>query len=220
MSPFKLSASEGPQSNRGFHHICERKERDGLTVDRRPGNLTSEMAILPRAESFMRTRTRGSPSWPERTLRGRIHYCRLIETNSQKSTCRSGAGHTFGSDRVRKKQSSAIIAADVRRFSHLINTDEVLGTHNSRSLVVVLGSGPAVQGIVLGPGDRLFDEAKVKVKQFLGLRAGDDRGFAIGRRHGNLCGQKGPGSIGGVIGGNHRCSSCRWIPRSFPIRSV
>src|SRR5467141_3254999 len=98
MSPFKLSASEGPQSNRGFHHICERKERDGLTVDRRPGNLTSEMAILPRAESFMRTRTRGSPSWPERTLRGRIHYCRLIETNSQKSTCRSGAGHTFGSD--------------------------------------------------------------------------------------------------------------------------
>src|SRR5260221_6962190 len=95
---FKLSASEGPQSNRGFHHICERKERDGLTVDRRPGNLTSEMAILPRAESFMRTRTRGSPSWPERTLRGRIHYCRLIETNSQKSTCRSGAGHTFGSD--------------------------------------------------------------------------------------------------------------------------
>ncbi len=46
----------------------------------------------------LRTRTRGSPSWPERTLRGRIHYCRLIETNSQKSTCRSGAGHTFGSD--------------------------------------------------------------------------------------------------------------------------
>ena len=41
-----------------------------------------------------------------------------------------------------------------------------------RSLVVVLGSGPAVQGIVLSPGDRLFDEAKVKIKQFLGLRDG------------------------------------------------
>ena len=40
-----------------------------------------------KAESFMRTRTRGS--WPERVLRGRIHYCRLIETKSQKSTCRS-----------------------------------------------------------------------------------------------------------------------------------
>jgi hypothetical protein len=51
---------------------------------------------------------------------------------------------------------------------------------------VVLGSGPAVQGIVLGPGDRLFDEAKVKVKQLLGLRAGDDRGFAIDRRHGAM----------------------------------
>jgi hypothetical protein len=43
----------------------------------------------------------------------------------------------------------------------------------------VLESGPAVQGIVIGPGDRLFDEAKVKVKQFLGLREGDDRGFAL-----------------------------------------
>src|SRR6266446_8179109 len=34
--------------------------------------------------------------------------------------------------RVRKKQSSAIIAADVRRFSYLINTDEVFGTHSGR----------------------------------------------------------------------------------------
>jgi hypothetical protein len=32
-------------------------------------------------------------------------------------------------------------------------------------------SGPAVQGIVLGAGDRLFYEVKVKVKQFLGSRA-------------------------------------------------
>ena len=35
--------------------------------------------------------------------------------------------------RVSKKQSSAIIAADVRRFSYLINTDDVFGTHNSRT---------------------------------------------------------------------------------------
>jgi hypothetical protein len=32
----------------GTHHICERKERDGLTVDRRPESLSTEMAILPR----------------------------------------------------------------------------------------------------------------------------------------------------------------------------
>jgi len=31
--------------------------------------------------------------------------------------------------RVRKRQTSAIIAADVRRFSYLINTDKVFGTH-------------------------------------------------------------------------------------------
>jgi hypothetical protein len=28
----------------GTHHICERKGRDGLTVDRRPGSLSTEMA--------------------------------------------------------------------------------------------------------------------------------------------------------------------------------
>src|SRR5437868_15053061 len=33
--------------------------------------------------------------------------------------------------RVRKKQSSAIIAVDVRRFGHAINTDEVFGTHRA-----------------------------------------------------------------------------------------
>src|SRR5207248_7721699 len=32
-------------------------------------------------------------------------------------------------NRVRNKQSSAIIAVDVRRFGHAINTDEVFGTH-------------------------------------------------------------------------------------------
>jgi len=59
----------------------------------------------------------------------------------------------------------------------------------------MLGSGPAVQGIVLGAGDRLFYEVKVKVKQFLGSRAIDERGSAINRYHGNLCGQKGAGGL-------------------------
>jgi hypothetical protein len=36
-------------------------------------------------------------------------------------------------DRVRKRQKSAIIAVDVRRFGHAINTDEVFGTHSSKA---------------------------------------------------------------------------------------
>jgi hypothetical protein len=53
-------------------------------------------------------------------------------------------------NRVRKKQSSAIIAADVRRFSYLINTDEVFGTHTSgnggenHALVVERHPAPSV----------------------------------------------------------------------------
>jgi len=31
--------------------------------------------------------------------------------------------------RVRRRQNRAIIAADLRRFDHVINTDEVFGTH-------------------------------------------------------------------------------------------
>jgi hypothetical protein len=37
-------------------------------------------------------------------------------------------------DRVSKRQKSAIIAVDVRRFGHAINTDEVFGTHRSMLL--------------------------------------------------------------------------------------
>ncbi len=33
-------------------------------------------------------------------------------------------------NRVSKKHNRAIIAADVRRFGHVINKDEVLGTHS------------------------------------------------------------------------------------------
>jgi len=32
-------------------------------------------------------------------------------------------------NRARKRQNRATIAADVRRFAHVINTDGVLGTH-------------------------------------------------------------------------------------------
>src|SRR5205823_3567130 len=33
-------------------------------------------------------------------------------------------------NRVRKRKKSAIIAVDVRRFGHAINTDKVFGTHS------------------------------------------------------------------------------------------
>lgn len=36
----------------------------------------------------------------KQALRSRIHYSRLLKTNSHKSTCRPRAGHTFGNDRV------------------------------------------------------------------------------------------------------------------------
>jgi hypothetical protein len=42
-------------------------------------------------------------------------------------------------NRVRKQQSSAIITADVRRFGHVINKDEVFGTHSG---VLVSSYGP------------------------------------------------------------------------------
>jgi hypothetical protein len=35
-------------------------------------------------------------------------------------------------NRARKRQNRATIAADVRRFGHVINKDGVLGTHNER----------------------------------------------------------------------------------------
>src|SRR5207302_9904494 len=41
----------------------------------------------------------------------------------------AGATIRRTNNRVRKKQSSAIIAVDVRRFGHVINKDEVFGTH-------------------------------------------------------------------------------------------
>jgi len=46
--PKRKFSAHTAAKHRGSHHICERKERDGLTVDRRPESLSTEMAILPR----------------------------------------------------------------------------------------------------------------------------------------------------------------------------
>ncbi len=42
-------------------------------------------------------------------------------------------------NRVRKKQSSAFIAVDVRRFGHVTNKNEVFGTHNRVRNVLIAG---------------------------------------------------------------------------------
>ena len=70
-------------------------------------------------------------------------------------------------------------------------------------------AGSVVQGIILRPGDCLFDAGKVIAKQFLGVRAGDVRSSAIDRRHGNLCGHEGAGGSSGVFRDGHRSSSYR-----------
>ena len=41
-------------------------------------------------------------------------------------------------DSVSKKQSSAIIAVDVRRFGHAINTDEVFGKNRTKSTAIAI----------------------------------------------------------------------------------
>src|SRR5215472_18813430 len=64
---------------------------------------------------------------------------------------------------------------------------------------MALRSRSAIQRIDLGPGDRLFDAAEVIVKQFLSLRAGDDRSSAIDRRHGSLRGHQRAHGSGGVF---------------------
>src|SRR4029450_911900 len=47
----------------------------------------------------MRTGARGSPSWPERMLRGRIHCGRLSETSSHKKPL-ADRGRTIHSERT------------------------------------------------------------------------------------------------------------------------
>ena len=65
----------------------------------------------------------------------------------------------------------------------------------------------SVQGVFLSQGDRLFDESKIFVEQFLGLRAGRDRRSAIHRRHRKLYGHEGASHIGSVLGEGHRRGS-------------
>jgi hypothetical protein len=73
----------------------------------------------------------------------------------------------------------------------------------------MLGSGPPIKRIVFCPGDRLINEGKIVIKQFLGSRTGSDRASAIRHCHEHFCGHEGAGHIGDASGGGHRFGSCR-----------
>jgi hypothetical protein len=55
-------------------------------------------------------------------------------------------------DRVRKSHKSAIIAVDVRRFAHAINTDQVFGTHKAGPARLRITKGKLRLGSLGGPG--------------------------------------------------------------------
>jgi len=72
----------------------------------------------------------------------KIRFCSSgdeVRRGPTQMRCSLRAGWRDGSDRLakrngeanraRKRQNRATIAADVRRFAHVINTDGVLGTH-------------------------------------------------------------------------------------------
>src|ERR1700756_753785 len=60
---------------------------------------------------------------PRRTPLGRLVPCAAFSASSRLFDLNGEAS------RVSKKQNRAIIAADVGRFGHVINTDGVLGSH-------------------------------------------------------------------------------------------
>jgi hypothetical protein len=53
--------------------------------------------------------TRGSPSWPERMLRDRIHYCRLIETNITRQNPLADRGRAIHSEATREPRAERIV---------------------------------------------------------------------------------------------------------------
>src|SRR5262249_25789041 len=90
------------------------------------------------AGDFMRTGVRGSPSWPGRTLMGRIHCSRLLATNWHQSACRPGAGHTFGRHKY-WLMGFALYAA--RRYEEAVGTlkhELCRGTGSQRILAAAL----------------------------------------------------------------------------------
>ena len=65
-------------------------------------------------------------------------------------------------NRVRKKHNRAIIAADVRRFGHVINKDGVLGTHTHR-VTPAMAAGLTDKLMDMTEVARLIDDAQMRV---------------------------------------------------------
>ena len=93
-------------------------DRDGLEDRWKPSiQLDQEQAITIRV--------------PDATAHPPLQHDQLM--SERRILCLKSAPRLDGeANRARNKQSSAIIAADVRRFSYLINMDQVFGTHTSR----------------------------------------------------------------------------------------
>jgi hypothetical protein len=158
MSLFKLSASEALRSIEDL--TTSAREATRWPHRSAPWKPEYRNGLAIKAESFMRTTTRGSPSWLERMLRGRLHYCRLIETNSQKSTCRSGAGHTFGTHtqaptRVRANLPTGCNSRSTPSSNHQGVCD---GQYRNETMNNLFECGLALRRQVLGPeGVRCWD---------------------------------------------------------------
>src|ERR1700712_5202946 len=56
------------------------------------------------ADPFMRTGTRGSPSWPTALPEGRIRLCRLLRPADPEPLA-DGAGHTFARDAATSEEA-------------------------------------------------------------------------------------------------------------------
>jgi hypothetical protein len=122
-----------------------------------------------------------------------IPICELDATphprRSTISWCRSAAFSASSrlfdlngeTDRVRKSQKSAIIAVDVRRFGHAINTDQVFGTHRIISVTIVANVRRFCQQIntdeVFGTHNLSggFDLARQPLPAAVPLRCGEHR---------------------------------------------
>src|SRR4029453_7705964 len=126
-----------PPRNRDFHRQYRRKP-DRCQRTRVSGRMIVMALRTDGNHRYSWTRNKRSPfvSWtrPRTLRRSTISWCR--------SAAFSASSRLFDlngeTDRVRKSQKSAIIAVDVRRFGHAINTDQVFGTHNQISVGPVL----------------------------------------------------------------------------------
>src|ERR1700760_3209020 len=97
--------------------VCWWWKRDGLTVDQRLGTLVKKMALD--AVKFMRTGTRGSPSWPgPRPQAGYVDAD--CSDRSAEITCGRGGPYVFLPCAILESRSynQAVRAGDFRPFDH------------------------------------------------------------------------------------------------------